>query len=84
MGTTTTISDERLTRDSHGGLSDSMTMRELNRIRSEYIEMPGLVLTVPQAARLWGLNVRRSERLLSVLVDSGFLSCDKNIYRRRR
>ena len=84
MGTAAAVTDEGLTRDSHGGPSDSITKRELNRIRSEYIEMPGLVLTVPQAARLWGLNVRRSERLLSVLVDSGFLSCDKNIYRRRR
>jgi hypothetical protein len=47
--------------------------------------MPGLVLTLPQAGRLWGLGVRRSERLLSVLVDSGFLVCDETrAYRRRR
>jgi len=34
--------------------------------------------------RLWGLSLRRSERLLSVLVDGGFLVCDKTtVYRRR-
>ena len=47
--------------------------------------MPGLVLTLPQAGRLWGLSVQRSERLLSALVDSGFLVCDNTrAYRRRR
>lgn len=47
--------------------------------------MPGLVLTLPQAGRLWRLSVRRSERLLSALVDSGFLVCDNTrAYRRRR
>ena len=28
----------------------------VNRVRSEFIEMPGLRLTLPQAARLWGLD----------------------------
>jgi hypothetical protein len=28
----------------------------LNRIKAEYIEMPGLRLTVAQAGRLWGLD----------------------------
>lgn len=47
--------------------------------------MPGLVLTLPQAGRLWGLSPRRTERLLSALVDAGFLVCDKTkAYRRRR
>src|SRR5438874_29775 len=38
---------------------DASTSSELARIRSEYIEMPGLVLTLPQAARLWGFGPRR-------------------------
>jgi hypothetical protein len=48
--------------------------------------MPGLVLTLPQAGRLWGLSVRRSERLLWALVGSGFLVYDisARAYRRRR
>jgi hypothetical protein len=47
--------------------------------------MPGLVLTLPQAARLWGFGTRRAAELLTVLLDAGFLACDKKaIYRRRR
>jgi hypothetical protein len=43
------------------------------RIRGEYREMPGLKLTVPQAARLWHLDAPSIERLLNVLVDDGLL-----------
>jgi hypothetical protein len=45
----------------------------LARVRGEYLEMPGLHLTVAQAVRLWGLNAVVSEALLSCLVASGFL-----------
>ena len=58
--------------------------RDVARIRNEYVEMPGLVLTLPQAARLWGLSESRSALLLSMLVETGFLICDKKtVYRRR-
>lgn len=64
---------------------DASMSSDLARIRSEYIEMPGLVLTLPQAARLWGLGPRRAAELLTVLLDAGFLACDKKaLYRRRR
>lgn len=54
-------------------------------IRAEYAEMPGLSLTALQAARLWGLGTLQSEQVLSMLVDSGFLLCDRQgRYRRRR
>jgi hypothetical protein len=43
------------------------------RIRGEYREMPGLMLTVPQAARLWHLDPPSIERLLNVLVADGLL-----------
>jgi hypothetical protein len=57
---------------------------DVARIRNEYVEMPGLVLTLPQAARLWGLSESRSALLLSMLVETGFLICDKKtVYRRR-
>jgi hypothetical protein len=53
-------------------------------VRAEYREMPGLNVTVRQAARLWGLDVGRSEQLLSALVDDGFLVRDaRGAYRRR-
>jgi hypothetical protein len=53
------------------------------RIRAEFDEMPGLTLTVSQAARLWSLSPAQSERLLSALVDRGFLMRDPHgAYRR--
>jgi hypothetical protein len=45
----------------------------LARVRGEYLEMPGLHLTVPQAVRLWGLDAVVCDALLSHLVASGFL-----------
>jgi hypothetical protein len=64
---------------------DASMSSDLARIRSEYIEMPGLVLTLPQAARLWGFGTRRAAELLTVLLEAGFLACDKKaMYRRRR
>ena len=45
----------------------------LGRVRSEFLEMPGLRLTPRQAARLWGLARPLSERVLARLEDAGFL-----------
>lgn len=45
----------------------------LHRIRSEFLEMPGLRLTSAQAARLWALDRQTSERLLDGLTRTGFL-----------
>jgi hypothetical protein len=57
---------------------------DMARIRNEFADMPGLVLTLPQAARLSGSSAHRSEIILSTLVDAGFLVCDTNkkVYRR--
>ena len=46
----------------------------LQRIQGEYIEMPGLRLTVVQAQRLWGLDRAVCDAVLWTLVDTGFLS----------
>ena len=45
----------------------------VGRIRSEYVEMPGLWLTTEQAVRLWGLDREQCEQLLRTLVAHGFL-----------
>ena len=45
----------------------------LRRIRGEYREMPGLKLTVPQAARLWHVDAPSVERILDSLVADGLL-----------
>jgi hypothetical protein len=44
-----------------------------NRVRSEFLEMPGLRLTTRQAARLWGLEPSTCEHVIDVLVQSAFL-----------
>jgi hypothetical protein len=45
----------------------------LHRIRGEFLEMPGLHLTLPQAARLWHLDVDTCDRALRTLIADGFL-----------
>ena len=45
----------------------------VRRARAEYLEMPGLQLTVAQAARLWHLDLGSSEGVLSALVEKRFL-----------
>ncbi len=45
----------------------------IERIDGEYREMPGLCLTLPQAARLWGLPVPLCRALLGALVKRGRL-----------
>lgn len=49
------------------------TAQTLQRVVGEYLEMPGLSLTVPQARRLWGLDSRTCETLLDELVGQHFL-----------
>jgi hypothetical protein len=47
----------------------------LNRVRSEFIEMPGLRLRIDQAQRLWNLDRAMCESVLRTLVDAKFLDC---------
>ena len=44
------------------------------RIRSEFLEMPGLVLTLEQAARLFNLERDRCARALKALVEMKVLA----------
>ena len=58
-------------------LADSHTHDEARlctRIHGEFREMPGLTLTLPQAARLFSLDVVRCEQVLGALVDEGHLT----------
>jgi len=45
----------------------------LLRIRIEFIEMPDLKLTGPQARRLWNLSPETCDAALALLVRTGFL-----------
>ncbi|HEX3703650.1 MAG TPA: hypothetical protein VHU82_09975 [Vicinamibacterales bacterium] len=45
----------------------------LHRIRCEYLEMPGMRLTIRQAARLWNLDETTCAAVMARLVDAAFL-----------
>lgn len=45
----------------------------LRRVKSEFIEMPGLQLTLPQASRLWALDAESSQQVIDELVGRSFL-----------
>jgi hypothetical protein len=45
----------------------------VDRVRSEFLEMPGLQLTLSQASRLWGLEAPACRSVIDSLVESAFL-----------
>ena len=55
------------------------------RARAEFLEMPGLCVTVAQAARLFGLSQARAAEILIALKRDGLLTEDHpGVYRRAR
>ena len=53
--------------------------------RAEYLEMPGLGLTIAQAARFFTVTLQEAERTLARLVEEGLLARDaRGAYRRCR
>lgn len=61
-------------------LTMSLTTSLLNRVRSEFIEMPGLRLRIDQAQRLWNLDRTSCELVLSSLVSAKFLRVEDELY----
>ena len=55
-------------------MSDVQITALVERMRGEYIEMPGLSLTVRQAGRLWGVDCGATRLLLQALVAQKFLT----------
>jgi hypothetical protein len=55
------------------GVRDTERDSTLQRIRREFLEMPGLQLTVGQARRLWALDDATCLQLLGALVEARFL-----------
>ena len=45
----------------------------IDRVRAEFLEMPGLQLTTAQAARLFGLDATACKHVIDVLVKTSFL-----------
>jgi hypothetical protein len=54
----------------------------LARVRAEFIEMPGLQLTVEQAARLWACDRALCNAVLAALVDARFLVRTRDAFAR--
>ena len=50
----------------------------LSRLTAEYHDLPGLRLTTAQAARLCGLSISEAETVLTALMVSGYLYCDRS------
>ena len=50
---------------------DVMTL--VQRVRAEFLEMPGLQLTPAQARRLWNLDVEMCRTVIDALVAEAFL-----------
>ena len=62
---------------------DSILDRTVRMVRAEYREMPGLGLTLPQAARFFALTPHESERVFTQLMDEGLVFRDlTGVYRR--
>lgn len=49
-----------------------------DRIRAEYLEMPGMTLTLEQVARLCGIDRSACQAVLDALVDVKFLCVTSN------
>ena len=56
-----------------GPMTPSAAGQIVQRVRGEYLEMPGLSLTESQAQRLWQLEADTCRSLFTALVESGFL-----------
>ena len=50
----------------------------LQRVRADFLEMPGLRLTEAQARRLWALDADVCSAVLAELVASRFLTRSRN------
>jgi hypothetical protein len=64
-------------------MSELELLSLVRRVRLEYEEMPGLALTIPQAARLWRLEADVVENVMAALVDAEFLCRGRSGFIRR-
>jgi hypothetical protein len=50
----------------------------VERIRAEFLEMPGLQLTLEQAQRFWGIDRAACRQVFDSLIEIGFLCVRPN------
>jgi hypothetical protein len=55
---------------------ETILQKLIQHIREEFEEAPGLALTVPEAARFWGIDELTCEQILGRLRTIGFLTRD--------
>ncbi len=77
------LNSRRHTVDPHMPLpADAIARPAIERVRAEFLEMPGLSLTGDQARRLFGLPTRVCEHVLDQLVADGFLRLRRGAFTR--
>ena len=76
------LTDCAMSADSGSVRSDEHDLDILQRVSAEYREMPALILTVAQAARLFNIDAPRCARVLGALVDKGVLVTDGRTFSR--
>lgn len=54
-------------------MTDDAARALASRIIGEFLEMPGLSLTIEQACRLWGCDVATCRRVIDLLVSERVL-----------
>jgi hypothetical protein len=59
--------------EAHMVITDTAVAEWLERVRAEYVEVPGMSLTKPQVRRLWGLDPITCDAVIDALLNSGFL-----------
>jgi hypothetical protein len=66
-------------------VTEALVAEWVNRVRAEYLEMPGLALTRWQMRRFWLLDASLCDAVVDALVASGFLDRrPNNTYARAR
>ena len=55
-------------------MNPALNPQVLNRVRSEYLEMPGLTLKAAQLQRLCGIDQAACEAVIDTLIETGFLA----------
>ena len=55
------------------GQTDDALTHAMRRVKAEFLEMPGMTLTLAQTARLWAYDLAFCKAVLSALDDARFL-----------
>jgi hypothetical protein len=58
--------------------ADERFSAALRRVKAEFLEMPGLRLTLAQAQRLWAFDPALCDAVLAALVEARFLVQSRN------